>query len=210
MDFEGTRAFTAHYAPFLVELGVTNPNGRPRPGMANKLRQIQRYVEVLSTIVDRTRAGASARLRIVDVGCGRGYLTFAAHAYFSTRGAEVAGRSEPALVETVGVEVRPDLVSETNEIAQRLSFDGLRFVESTIADYLMTRDGDAFNGGRGRGDSSGDGDGDGGGDSAAELQEARGSLGGNEPVDCLIALHACDTATDDALWCGINNGAQIH
>ena len=28
-------------------------------------------------------------------------------------------------------------------------------------------------------------------------------------MDVLIALHACDTATDDAIWCGIQGGAQI-
>ena len=28
-------------------------------------------------------------------------------------------------------------------------------------------------------------------------------------LDVLIALHACDIATDDALWCGITNGARI-
>ena len=28
-------------------------------------------------------------------------------------------------------------------------------------------------------------------------------------MDILIALHACDTATDDAIWCGIQGGAQI-
>ena len=28
-------------------------------------------------------------------------------------------------------------------------------------------------------------------------------------MDVLIALHACDTATDDAIWCGIQAGAQI-
>jgi len=29
------------------------------------------------------------------------------------------------------------------------------------------------------------------------------------PVDMLIALHACDTATDDAIWQGISSGAKV-
>jgi Methyltransferase domain len=39
-------------------------------------------------------------------------------------------------------------------------------------------------------------------------KDKKASLESNK-MDVLIALHACDTATDDAIWCGIQGGAQI-
>jgi Methyltransferase domain len=39
-------------------------------------------------------------------------------------------------------------------------------------------------------------------------KDKKASLDSNK-MDVLIALHACDTATDDAIWCGIQGGAQI-
>ena len=128
-------------APFLRALGVTNEQGKPRPGKADKLRQIQKFVETLAAHVRRgvgeagggaAAAAAAAEaggdgaetearrpLRIVDAGCGRGYLTFAAHAHLARAG---------WAVETVGVELRGDLVGEMNGVARRLpGFEGLRF-----------------------------------------------------------------------------------
>jgi hypothetical protein len=98
--------------------------GKPRAGMAPKLRQIQKFVEILDRLVadasshtpplppDLDTPSASSpppppfdeslpsqppplpphsrrKLKIVDVGCGRGYLTFAAHHHFAQK---VAGR----------------------------------------------------------------------------------------------------------------------
>lgn len=104
---------------FLVELGVVNAeDGKPKRNMASKLRQIQRFVEIVSTLVARSNVGSPhgpdrdsdpeaevaqqslprRPLHIVDVGCGRGYLTFACHAFF----AEQDGRE----VRTTGIEMR--------------------------------------------------------------------------------------------------------
>ena len=38
-------------APWLAALGVTAPDGTARAGMADKLRQIERYVEILGHLV---------------------------------------------------------------------------------------------------------------------------------------------------------------
>ena len=84
-------------AGFLQALGVVNTDGSPRKGMRPKLRQIEKFVETLAALVKRgcstahpddAGGGATQRppLRIVDAGCGRGYLTFAAHSYFEQQG----------------------------------------------------------------------------------------------------------------------------
>ena len=114
-------------------------------------------------------------------------------------------------VETVGVEMRSDLVAEMNQIAAGLDgFSGLRFECSSVAQFL----GKAISGTQQHSDLS---------DQAISgtqqhldlsvapfLDQRRVSARakGSE-LDVLIALHACDIATDDALWCGITNGARI-
>jgi hypothetical protein len=145
-------------APWLVALGVTAPDGSARPGMADKLRQIERFVEVLGHCVEDSALKDAKEIRAADLGAGKGYLTFAAHDFFRKRG---------VAVEMTGVEAREDLVEVTNRVARECGCDGLQFVAGDIASYAP------------------------------------------ESLDLLIALHACDTATDDALHLGLRTGAQL-
>ncbi len=146
-------------AAFLQRLGVTNLQGAPRPGMAGKLRQIQRFVEIFGHLLEDLQVKAPGPLRIVDMGAGKGYLTFAlAHAL----------RNKGWDAEVTGVEARAELVEEANRVACELDFHGLRFVAGTIQEW--------------------------------------------EPpagLDVLVALHACNTATDDALYMGISKNASL-
>mmetsp|Transcript_58737 Transcript_58737/g.130912 ORF Transcript_58737/g.130912 Transcript_58737/m.130912 type:complete len:315 (-) Transcript_58737:281-1225(-) len=171
-------------AEYLVALGVTTADGKPRPGMAAKLRQIERFVQTISSLVgsapDPSSDSAPPSLRVCDVGCGRGYLTFASHAHLVKAGWAVS---------TQGVELRPPVVQEVEGIARRLGsdFDGLRFSVGAIATMLpMPKE---------------------------ATGQATASTSFEDPsedgVDVLIALHACDTATDDAIWCGIVRGARV-
>lgn len=73
-------------------------------------------------------------LRVVDMGCGKGYLTFATHVHLS--------KSRGINVRTEGVELRRDLVDKTNTIAQKLSLgpstedgSGLIFREGYISEH---------------------------------------------------------------------------
>ncbi|MEY4490028.1 MAG: hypothetical protein RIQ79_2536 [Verrucomicrobiota bacterium] len=167
-------------APWLHALGVTNQHGHPREGMAGKFRQIQKFAELLTHLLGEAGlhtvqtdlelpAGNSAvpfgrRLRIADMGCGKGYLTFAT--------ASVLGDA----AEVTGIERRPELVTECNRIAAAHGFaPHLRFVAGDIPTPVASSSKDA---------------------SVA-------------PLDALIALHACDTATDDALAAGIAAGARL-
>ena len=206
-------------APFLRALGVTNEQGKPRPGRAAKLRQIQKFVETLTALLKKSgltaapaaggeggEALAPRPLRIVDAGCGRGYLTFAAHAHLSAEAARE--------VETVGVELRGALVREMNGVAASLDgFETLRFEQGALADLLRrVRTRAEEEGGSAGGGSAGGGSAEGG---AGGEGRAAGREGGAEggagtlSIDVLLALHACDTATDDALWCGVKSGAAV-
>ena len=146
-------------APFLAALGVTNADGEARPGMADKLRQIERFTELLGHLLAESPLRDRRELSVLDLGAGKGYLTFAAHAFFRARG---------IAAEVTGVEQREDLVELTNRTARELGCDGLAFVRGAIGDFTPPA-----------------------------------------APDVLIALHACDTATDDALHLGIRAGAQL-
>jgi SAM-dependent methyltransferase len=160
-------------ADFLQALGVTKPDGKPRPGMQSKLRQCQKFVETVGGLVQKVPGFSDRSISVVDMGCGRGYLTFALHAHLCEKYSQVASK---------GIDVRPKLVEEISGIAQSLGgdFKTLAFEEGTIEKVAASVDGDSLK-----------------------------DDGNDDSLDILIALHACDTATDDALWAGISRGADL-
>ncbi len=165
-------------APWLSGLGVTNNRGQPRDGMADKFRQIQKFTELLChLLIDAglytpslvpgvppvVTAKEGRPLQIIDMGSGKGYLTFAVAALL---GDQTAVR---------GIEARPELVDLCNRVARENNLPNLTFTAGQIDSYQV---------------------------------ETRNSKLKNPP-DVLIALHACDTATDDALAQGIAAGATL-
>jgi len=143
--------------PWLHRLGITDAGGRVRNDAQDKFRQINKMVEIFAPLIQVF--GREKPIRIVDMGAGKGYLTFALYDYLTnTAGIEV---------EMVGVEFRKSLVDLCNGIAGESGFVRLHFAEGSILDH----------------DASG--------------------------ADAVIALHACDTATDDAIAKGIAAGADL-
>jgi Methyltransferase domain len=147
-DREKTRLLRDERA--LELLGVIDSEGRPRAQMGNKYRQVHHFIEALSPILKAVSPGET--LHIVDMGCGKGYLTFALHQFLRENG------KNPM---TVGVEKRGSLVDSANAITGQLGDNSIRFTQGEINDVEV------------------------------------------KPIDILIALHACDTATDDAIYRGI-------
>jgi SAM-dependent methyltransferase len=123
--------------------------------MAAKFRQINKFVELLSHLSTEATLPSDRPLRVVDMGCGKGYLTFATAAFFGAR------------ADVLGLEARPDLVELCNRVVREEKFSNLTFAAGTIADTKLDR------------------------------------------ADVLVALHACDTATDDAIAKGIAAQASL-
>jgi SAM-dependent methyltransferase len=140
---------------WLTALGVLGPDGKVKRGMESKLRQVLRFAELLDDALGALPPGP---LRLVDMGCGKGYLTFVAYELLSAR--------RPGST-VVGVELRPALVETCAAAAAACGFSGLSFVAGAIAE--------------------------------APLQGA----------DVVLALHACDTATDDALAAAVEAEAAL-
>ena len=142
---------------YLRELNIISNNWEVRREMSDKYKQINKYVELLSPYL--TEKILSKDCHIVDMGAGKGYLTFALCDYITN--------TLNKKTNITGVEYRNDLVEECNLIAQKSNFQNLKFIQGTIE--------------------------------KTEL----------EHIDILIALHACDTATDEAIYRGIKSNSSL-
>jgi hypothetical protein len=143
-------------APWLRALGVTDEHGRPRNGMADKFRQIEKFAGLLAHLLAGANLPDDRELSVTDMASGKGYLTFATAALLGRRG------------RVRGIECRDELVGLCNRVARETNFSNLEFITGDITGATLP---------------------------------AR--------LDVLIALHACDTATDDALARGIAAGAAL-
>jgi len=145
--------------PVWSALGLTHlVKGEPAlvPAMARKWKQINRFVEILSSAVDE--AGLAGPVRVADFGSGKGYLTFAVHDWLQARG--LAPR-------VTGIELRDDMVKLCNAVIDGEQLSGIRFDQGDVRTQAV------------------------------------------QPLDVMIALHACDIATDHALHVGLQSGARI-
>lgn len=152
--------------PFLREVGIADSAGQIKPTRQDKYRQVEEFLRLLTptltSAIDAKHIHSptqSAPLKIVDLGCGNAYLTFAAHQYLKSIGMPV---------QVIGIDVRPESRNRNTEIASRLD------IGSTIE----------FR--------------------AEEI--ARTTV---QSADVVIALHACDTATDDAIAWAVKNDAKL-
>jgi hypothetical protein len=142
--------------PYWFDLGITSREGVVLPSMQHKFKQVDKYIGLLEPLMPQ---GWSKKLKVVDMGSGKAYLTFAFYEYLKKK----VGNN----FSITGVEQRAGLVELTNRIARNHKLEGLDFVEGSINSYPLSE------------------------------------------TDILIALHACDTATDDAIAAGIHAGASL-
>jgi len=156
-DKEKVRLIKADSKPYLTELKITDADGKVFKNAQDKFRQINHYIEILSSLIKELPAGTIKK--VADMGSGKGYLTFALYDYLHS----VMKLDS----KVVGVEYRQDMVDLCNQVAAKSDFSQLNFVQGTIEDYQA------------------------------------------DDVNLLIALHACDTATDDAIFKGIKANAEL-
>ncbi len=144
---------------YLQALGITTDTGEIRDKQQDKWKQINKFVETLAKFFENSLLAERKKLSIVDMGCGKGYLTFATYDYFKN----ILGLD----VQVSGIDTKKELVSLCNDIAKTCEFNDLQFINGWIGDYDLPN------------------------------------------TDVLIALHACNTATDDAIFKGIKANADL-
>lgn len=158
-DKQKERSLVDTNQPYLKALRLTDENGNVYKNAQDKWKQINHFITLLRTELEALPQ--NERITAVDMGAGKGYLTFALYDYLSN----VLKRE----TDIIGIEWREDLVGICNTIAKEAAFDGLRFQQGAIADFVWEE----------------------------------------RPLHLLMALHACDTATDDAIKKGIVHQAKL-
>ena len=150
----------------LKELHILTRDGKLNQDSRRKLKQVYhlfQFIEKLLVELADKAAGSESGITLADHGAGKSYLGFIIYdLFFKT---QKTGH-------IYGIETRPELVQRSRELAARLGFERMSFLNLTVAE-------------------------------SAHAQELP------EHIDVVTALHACDTATDDAIAFGLQKHAQF-
>ena len=136
----------------LKELHILTRDGRLNQDSRRKLKQVFHLCQFISPLIDEV-LGRQDTLQLADHGAGKSYLGFILYdLYLKDRhGAHITG-----------IETRDELVAKSRELAARLGFARMHFLNTTVAESTRT-------------------------DTLPDR------------FDIVTALHACNTATDDAI-----------
>jgi len=145
----------------LKELHILTREGKLNQDTRRKLKQVYHLYQFIEKLL--LELAPDHDVTLADHGAGKSYLGFILYDLFFRQRANGT---------IFGIETRPELVQKSTELAQRLGFDRMRFLNLTVAqsaqsDQLPTR------------------------------------------FDVVTALHACDTATDDAIAFGLQKKARF-
>ncbi|ODS93981.1 MAG: SAM-dependent methyltransferase [Comamonas sp. SCN 65-56] len=145
----------------LQELHILTRDGLMNQDSRRKLKQVYHLYQFIEPLLQELARDGHAPL-LADHGAGKSYLGFILYDLFF----KPLGRGE-----VTGIEWRAELVQRSRELAARLGFARMRFLDMAVADAAAQ----------------------------ADLPER---------FDLVTALHACDTATDDAITFGLAKQAQ--
>lgn len=114
---------------FLMALGVQDENGRIFDKKRSKFRQINRFLEIVAD-VERSIV-TEEELYILDLCCGKSYLSFALYYYFTViRGCRVVMDC---------VDLKQDVMEYCAGVAEKLHYDGLHFMTGDIRAFEVRR-----------------------------------------------------------------------
>jgi hypothetical protein len=146
----------------LKELHILTREGRINQDSRRKLKQVYHLYHFIEPLLAEVMA-QRGDLSLVDHGAGKSYLGFILYDLFL--------KTQPGGT-IYGVETRPELVVKSQELARRLGFARMRFLNLTVDESIV----------------------------ATDLPQR---------IDIVTALHACNTATDDAIRFALTKQAQF-
>lgn len=114
---------------FLVELSVQDASGRIFDKKRSKFRQINRFLEMVADVEDHIIH--SDELYILDLCCGKSYLSFAVYYYFT----QIKGLT----VTMDCVDLKRDVIDFCARTAAKLGYDGLHFHAGDIRTFAIRR-----------------------------------------------------------------------
>ena len=114
---------------FLIALGVQDKDGRIFDKKRSKFRQINRFLEMVADVENHITG--SDELYILDLCCGKSYLSFAVYYYFT--------KIRKCKVTMDCVDLKQDVIAYCGEVAQKLGYEGLHFMAGDIRDFPIRR-----------------------------------------------------------------------
>ncbi len=146
----------------LKELHILTRDGKMNQDSRRKLKQVYHLFQFIEPLLAEIHE-RQGNLTLVDHGAGKSYLGFILYdLYFKA----LLDRSH-----IFGIETRAELVEKSEELAARLGFEGMSFLNLSVAESITSD----------------------------QLPET---------VDVVTALHACNTATDDAIHFALQKKAK--
>ena len=150
----------------LKELHILTREGKLNQDTRRKLKQVYHLYQFIAPLLEAVSASQHG-FTLADHGAGKSYLGFILYDLFFN----VAHAGEKVSGQIFGIETRAELVEKSRELAARLGFANMAFLNLSV-------------------------------------QQATVSDALPPTVDIVTALHACDTATDDAIAFGLAKQAQ--
>jgi hypothetical protein len=147
----------------LKELHILTREGKLNQDSRRKLKQVYHLYQFIEPLL-RQVLEDKPDIQLVDHGAGKSYLGFILYDLFF--------KSLPPGSTVYGIETRDELVQRSRELAVRFGFEGMRFLNLSVADSIAS----------------------------AQLPAQ---------VDVVTALHACNTATDDAIRFALEKQARF-
>ncbi|MBI3481198.1 MAG: SAM-dependent methyltransferase [Nitrosomonadales bacterium] len=144
----------------LKELHILTRDGKLNQDSRRKLKQVYHLFHFIEPLLNAVLS--TGKLTLADHGAGKSYLGFILYDLFLK--AHDNGH-------IYGIETREELVSKSQQLAARLGFARMSFLNLSVEDSIHT----------------------------PQLPEQ---------IDIVTALHACDTATDDAIKFALHKHAR--
>jgi hypothetical protein len=148
----------------LKELHILTREGKLNQDSRRKLKQVYHLYGFIEKLLLELPASGKG-LTLADHGAGKSYLGFIIYDLFFN------AANTSRLGHIYGIETRAELVQKSRELAARLGFTGMSFLNLSVAESAQS----------------------------SELPDG---------IDIVTALHACDTATDDAIAFGLQKHAK--
>lgn len=146
----------------LKALHILTRDGKMNQDSRRKLKQVYHLFQFIEPLLKDVKQHHEA-IHLVDHGAGKSYLGFILYDLFFKQLNDAS--------RIYSIETREDLVTSATELAARLGFEGMSFLNLSVAESI----------------------------SARQLPER---------VDVVTALHACNTATDDAIRFALDKKAR--
>ena len=137
----------------LQELHILTRDGKLNQDSRRKLKQVYHLYQFIEPLLKEVQEDHAA-ISLVDHGAGKSYLGFILYDLF------FKGQNDGSRI--YGIETREELVQKSTELAKKLDFPGMSFLNLSVAESTTS----------------------------SKLPDR---------IDIVTALHACNTATADAI-----------